>query len=235
MSGSFLELPDGCVPADHSRQQTCEAIVERFCREGIRFGRVLDLGCGDGRSIDFFRRVAPHAKWVGVDIEASPEVRSRRRADGEFHSFDGVHLPFADGDFDLVYCNQVFEHVRRPGPLLVEVARVLAREGRFIGSTSQLECYHSYSYWNYTPFGFYTLLAEAGLRLVEMRPGIDALTLILRRIFRNHRFFERFWTRPSPLNAWYDLAGRIRGRRHDEINARKLLTCGQFCFVAVRA
>lgn len=45
---------------------------------------ILDLGCGTGASIDFFQKIVPNARWIGVDIEDSPEVNSRTRNDAEF-------------------------------------------------------------------------------------------------------------------------------------------------------
>ena len=142
---------------------------------------VLDVGCGTGRSIEIFRSLAPAGSWVGVDIEDSAEVRARTRDDAEFHTFDGETLPFEDGRFDVVYCAQVLEHARRPEPLLADIARVLAPGGRLAGSTSQMEPFHSRSVFGYTPYGLALLLEEAGFESLELRPSIDALTLIVRR------------------------------------------------------
>ena len=160
--------------------------------------RVLDLGCGTGDSVDLFRSLEPRVQWTGADIEQSPEVAERTRTDADFVTFDGEHLPFADASFDLVYCKQVLEHVRRPQPLLAEVARVLRPGGWLAGSTSHLEAFHSRSIWNYTPYGLMLLLEEAGLELVEVRPVIDAFTLIAWRALGTPRFFYRWWARESP-------------------------------------
>ncbi|HEX2416267.1 MAG TPA: class I SAM-dependent methyltransferase, partial [Thermoleophilaceae bacterium] len=129
-------LLGGRIPADHSRQTLADAYA-RPAR------RVLDLGCGTGASLDLFRSLDPGVDWVGADVESSPEVAQRTRTDGEFVTFDGQRLPFDAESFDFVYCKQVLEHVRRPDPLIREVARVLRPEGLFAGSTSQLEAFHS--------------------------------------------------------------------------------------------
>ena len=99
---------------------------------------------------------------MGLDLPSSPEVDARARADAEFVTFDGERLPFGDGEFELVFCKQVLEHVRRPEPLLAEVARVLEPGGHFVGSTSQLEPYHSLSVTNFTPYGLARLMGENG-------------------------------------------------------------------------
>lgn len=227
----FDVLMSKYVPDDFSRQISLERFTDIFlANHAIR--NVLDLGCGTGNSADKFFKINPDITWVGIDIENSPEVKARQRHDLQFLSFDGVSLPFSDNYFDLIYSKQVFEHVRFPRQLLKEVYRVLKPGGYFIGSTSHLEPYHSFSYWNYTPYGFVTLLEEAGLQITEMRPGIDAVTLIIRRIMGGAKIFNIFWKIDSPLNAMLELFGKLFGKKAKWINIIKLLFCGQFLFSA---
>jgi SAM-dependent methyltransferase len=238
------ELLDDAIPSDHARQTLAETFIERKLGAAptpspARPWRVLDLGCGTGDSVDFFRARDPDVDWTGVDIADSREAHERTRSDARFEVFDGVSLPFGDGAFDLVYCKQVLEHVHRPAALLSEVARVLAPAGRFAGSTSQLEPFHSRSTFGYTPFGFASVLADAGLALLEIRPGIDSAALIARRAVGNGPFVQRTWGRwwgsRSPLNRAIDGYGRLTGMDAQAVNANKLLFCGQFAFVAARA
>jgi SAM-dependent methyltransferase len=233
-----LFLPATCVPGDHARQTTGYGMAEHVLRDDLAVAAtdrftILDLGCGEGNSIDFFRRLAPAGKWIGVDIADSPEVRSRRRSDGDFRTFDGVHVPVDAQSVDLVFCNQVMTHVGEPVELLRDVRRVLKPGGgRFVGSTSHLEPMVSYSRTNFTPYGFAALLGAAGMELREIRPGIDGVTLILRRLFWKPAIFDRFYERESPLNAMIGVAGRMRGKSARQINARKLLFAGQYSFSA---
>lgn len=230
-----LFLPDECVPDDHSRQTTAAAMTEQFLRDAAHADSpivILDLGCGDGNSIDFFRRHAPDARWIGVDIAGSPEVLSRRRADADFRTFDGVHIPTGDASVDLVFCKQAITHAAQPLDLLRDVRRILRPTGQLIGSTSYLEPMMSYARTNFTPFGFASVLTAAGLELREIRPGIDALTLILRRFLWKPWIFDRFFENESPLNRVIEMAGRLRKRSPRQINTRKLLFAGQFVFRA---
>jgi SAM-dependent methyltransferase len=227
------------LPSDHARQTLADDYITReIGRHDGQPWRVLDLGCGSGSSVDFFREHDRGVEWIGLDLEGSLEASERTRTDARFETFDGVSIPFEDGSFDLVYCKQVLEHVRRPGPLLSDVRRVLAPGAFFAGSTSQLEPFHSLSMWNYTPLGFCELLAEAGLTVVELRPGIDGLTLIARRLVGSGRPFDRWWARwwggRSPLNRIIDGYGRAGGLDVRTVNANKLLFCGQFAFLAER-
>jgi ubiquinone/menaquinone biosynthesis C-methylase UbiE len=222
------------IPADHSRSVLADHYAASYLSRTGRPSapRVLDLGCGTGASVDLFRSLEPQVRWTGVDIEDSPEVAERTRTDAEFVTFDGEHLPFADASFDFVYCKQVLEHVRRPAPLLAEVARVLAPEGAFAGSTSHLEAFHSRSFWNYTPYGLMVLLEEARLELTEVRPVIDAFTLIAWRALGTPRSFYRWWARESPPYRAISLLARPAGWDHRTVNTAKLTLSGQFTFLA---
>jgi SAM-dependent methyltransferase len=230
------ELLGRRIPGDHSRQVVADHYAARYLARTDRPSapRVMDLGCGPGDSVDLFRGLEPAVRWVGVDIERSPEVDERTRTDAEFVTFDGVNLPFEDGSVDLVYCKQTLEHVRRPEALIGEVARVVAPGGWFAGSTSHLEAFHSLSLWNYTPFGLTVLAEDAGLELLEVRPCIDGFTLVAWRALGMPRFFFRWWARESPLNGLIELAGRVARLDVRTRNQVKLTLGGQFTFLARR-
>jgi SAM-dependent methyltransferase len=214
------------IPGDHSRQVLADHYAQRLSPR-----RVMDLGCGAGDSVELF---TPHADWVGVDIEQSPEVAERTRTDAGFVTYDGEHLPFDEASFDLVYCKQVLEHVAKPRELLAEVTRVLEPGGHFAGSTSQLEAFHSRSILNWTPYGFTVLAEEAGLEVVELRPVIDGFTLVAWRALGLPRFFHRWWAVESPPYRAIELAARAARLDARTRNQIKLVLSGQFAFLARR-
>jgi SAM-dependent methyltransferase len=221
------------ILATSSPQVLAEDLVPGLLSELPPGAHVVDLGCGRGDSVDVFRAVDPTVRWVGVDLPSSAEVDERTREDAEFLTFDGIRVPLGDASVDLVFCKQVLEHVERPLELVTDVARVLRPRGRFAGSTSQLEPYHSRSTGNWTPYGLQRLLANAGLQAELFVPGIDALTLMARELARG-RAFNRWWGRRSPFNALVDGAGRLLGWDAEDRNTVKLQFGGQFAFVARR-
>lgn len=195
---------------------------------------ILDLGCGNGNSFDALKQVGFPINWMGLDLKSSPEVDQRVRTDLNFVSYDGQNIPFADHSFDMVYSRAVFEHVLQPKYCLDETFRVLRPGGILVGSTSQLEPFHSRSTWNYTPYGFVLLMREAGFESIELRPGIDGLTLIVRRIFmlmKLHRLFNPFFDWESPLNLAIEFSSRTLGASAAVRNWLKLLFCGHFVFL----
>jgi len=172
------------------------------------------------------RAVAAHVQRVPPQRAARPRAYALDRLD--------VEEPQMGRASDGVEVQQVLEHVRHPLPLLAEAGRVIRPGGFIAGSTSQLEPFHSLSMWNYTPLGFVELAVDAGLAVVEIRPGIDSLSLIGRRLVGPRRCFDRWWGSQSPLNRVIDLYGRLRGLGPRAINATKLVFCGQFAFLARR-
>jgi SAM-dependent methyltransferase len=165
---SAFTLFRSVLAEDHSKQVTAAHLARATLRELDGNPRVLDLGCGEGDSQDFFKETNVRALWFGVDIDDSSEVRARTRQDGKFATFDGVNLPYHDASFDLVFSRQVLEHVRHPDRPLRDVAGVLKPGGRFIGSVSYLEPCHSRSIFNFTPYGAMRVFEEAGLDVSQL-------------------------------------------------------------------
>ena len=222
------------VPNDHSGQVTAEWMVKRIRDKLPSNPFIVDVGCGAGNSVDFFREVFSGCTWIGVDIKESPEVRERRRTDAAFMDFDGINIPLPTGSADLVFSRHVLEHVRYPEALLKDVARILKRDGLMVGSTSHLEPYHSYQYWNFTPFGFKEIANVAGIPLKEIRPGIDGLTLVRRTYEGRPKSYSVFFSSESPFNSEIDSWAKDTGRGIRKAIMRKLTVCGHFCFICAK-
>lgn len=229
---NLFDYLSDCLPTDHCRQTRAVEALQAELRAGFKPRQVLDFGCGDGRSLPLFNELIPEAEWHGVDIEVSPEVLSRSSQDPRFVSYDGINLPFPGSAFDLIYSHQVLEHVRHPELVLMEIRRTLRSGGLFIGQTSQFEPYHSYSLWNYTIYGFKTIIEDAGLILLKLRPAIDGFTLMERVYQGRPKEFDRFSHEESPRNVEIEQKAREESKSIRVINFRKLMFAGSFTFVA---
>ncbi len=89
--------------------------------------RVVDLGCGSGRTLLWNRDW--HATTVGIDI--APFFSEEARAEVDLLLGDLRKLPFADGTFTKAFSLDVLEHLSRDAlhEMLTEAARVLAPGG----------------------------------------------------------------------------------------------------------
>jgi ubiquinone/menaquinone biosynthesis C-methylase UbiE len=122
--------------------------------------------------------------------------------------------------------------VRHPDDLLKEVFRVLKPGGYFTGSVSYLEPYHSFSIYNFTPYGLLVSLTDAGFKLKELRPGIDGPTLILRQMLNAPQKLQPLFNKVSLFNFMVNVSGFIFRFSHREKNFLKLQFAGQICFLA---
>ena len=236
MQDDIFALIAEAMPKDSARQSYAEAVVQE-ARERIRAAntgrlRVMDLGAGDGRSFEKLKAILGDIDWVGLDIAASPEISTRTRTDIPFVTYDGVNIPFEDNWFDLIYSKQVLEHVRKPDELMANVARCLKPGGAFIGSVSQLEPYHSYSVFNWSVYGVAAVFSDAGLKLTVLRPGIDGVSLILRRLLPHPAFNNMFSSFESLFNHMIS-AGRFNtSMTVAQENFQKLIVAGHLVFWA---
>ena len=103
-------------------------------REWVGSGAgVLDLGCRDGTLTAAYRG---GNRLVGADIDLTALGEAGRGLGIPTVCADlNDPLPFASKAFDVVVAGEVLEHLIHPASFLAEVARVLAPDGRFMGST----------------------------------------------------------------------------------------------------
>lgn len=88
-------------------------------------GAALDIGCREGDQSRALERMG--FTVTSIDVEKRYErciVMDANRP-----------LPFPDGQFDLIWCSEVIEHLERPDAALREFRRVLKPGGRLIITT----------------------------------------------------------------------------------------------------
>ena len=103
--------------------------------------RVLDVGCGTGEALEWFSAcVHPGGVVAGLDLAAAHTLASRRRAGPDVLVLQGnlEHAPFADGQFDLVWCANTIHHLRNPLAGIEALVRLLRRNGRIAVGQSGL-------------------------------------------------------------------------------------------------
>lgn len=110
-------------------------------------GRVLEVGCGQGRFLGALCQGNPPRQGFGCDIDRQALTLARSTGDG--HSYlqaSLTHLPYAEGSFDVVLIFDVLEHLDDPEAGLAEVARAL-RPGGLLHALVPCEGQPGTFYW----------------------------------------------------------------------------------------
>ncbi len=169
-------------------------------------GRILDVGCGDGRILDMLRR---HGRpdWDLWGIEFNERAATVARDAGytvRVGRFEDIALE--PEHFDLIIMNQLIEHVDDPRGMVTKARAALRPGGHLVIETPNLDSLDARlfrrRYWggyhfprHFTLFDtrtLATLVAAAGLEPVEKRPLLCPQFWILSV---HHAALERGWPR----------------------------------------
>ncbi|PJE70220.1 hypothetical protein COU97_00875 [Candidatus Shapirobacteria bacterium CG10_big_fil_rev_8_21_14_0_10_48_15] len=121
----------------HNRQQKAQkivAIISNFVNHAKKQRPkdliCLEVGCAAGMMTNIFGN--SFKAVVGVDIDRQAIAIAKRKNRKSIVSFkisDALKLPFKKNCFDLVICNNVYEHVPDPNLMMAEIWRVLRDNG----------------------------------------------------------------------------------------------------------
>jgi SAM-dependent methyltransferase len=140
---SAYEKPEVAEKYAITHLQNAEAIILARHADKVLGKRVLDLGCGGGRTAFFLSQLTE--QYVGVDYSRQMiAVCSERFPGRAFHVCDVRDLSrFADGTFDFVlFSFNGLDYVDHEGRLrgLSEIRRIMNDSGLFVFSSHNLDC-----------------------------------------------------------------------------------------------
>ena len=123
--------------------------------------RVLEIGAGTGQQAQELQR-------RGFDVNAIEVADSAYASARVFPviDYDGAHIPFPDGSFDVVFSSNALEHVRNLAGLHAEIRRVLKPDGIAIHVLPT----HAWRFWSILS-SFVSALVYLGAALRRMLPG----------------------------------------------------------------
>ncbi|MFK7984857.1 MAG: class I SAM-dependent methyltransferase [Sandaracinaceae bacterium] len=144
---------------DYTPFRTPDVVLERAVQvageRGVSAGRGLDVCCGTGAGLRWFRSLC-RDEMVGVDrSQGMLDEAERRLSEVESEvphrllQGDAMNMPFEDAEFDLAVCFGAFGHIlEQDEPAFVaEIARVLKPGGRFVFITTEMPSMRSPQYW----------------------------------------------------------------------------------------
>jgi len=190
-----------------------EDAVARFAEELPAPARVLDAGAGQGAYARFFHK----HQYVGIDLAiGEPEW--------DYSGLDVIgdllRLPFQAGAFDACLNVVTLEHVREPGCVVQEMARILKPGGRLLLVAPQEWELHQapHDYFRFTRYGIRYLLEKAGFIRIQVLPVGGYFRLLARRLLNGLKFFRGIRFLPAALLLappalvlpWFDRLDRER-------------------------
>ena len=123
------ELYDGYYSQGDDTDFHSEEYLLLKLLESEKRGRLLDIGCGSGRTGAELLRLG--FEVMGVDHSAEAvELAKKRGIAAQIADLDGDGIPFSDAAFDLAWAGDVLEHVFDPMFTLKESHRILRPEGK---------------------------------------------------------------------------------------------------------
>lgn len=139
--GRMLPSPSRDVSAERCRRRLAAFLADRPAQHR----RVLVVGCGDG-SAGYGALAEIDARWLETDVSLAGRAAV---------VCDASDLPFDDGQFDLVVCIAVLEHVLEPQRCVDEIHRVLAEDGVVYATTPFMQQVHmgEYDFTRFTRSG----------------------------------------------------------------------------------
>lgn len=107
---------------------TDDLILQAGCKDD---DRVLDVACGPGLVAGKVKEVSKaNCKITGIDVNEVMLNAARKNPDIEWHLGSATELPFDDGSFDVVFCQQGLQYFPDRAKGMNEMRRVLVPGGR---------------------------------------------------------------------------------------------------------
>ncbi|WP_395616630.1 class I SAM-dependent methyltransferase [Aquirufa sp.] len=90
-------------------------------------GKVLDIGCGSGFFINLARQKGYDT--YGVELNKDAVNYGKNELNLNIVNLDLESANFPSNFFDVVTCSQLLEHIAKPNDILLEINRILKKDG----------------------------------------------------------------------------------------------------------
>jgi SAM-dependent methyltransferase len=126
-------------------------------------GQLIDLGCGTKPYQHLFSNTE---KYIGLDIEHSGNNDGKSMVDV---FYDGKSFPFETNSIDGVFSSETFEHIFNLDEIIVEIHRVLKKDGLLLATCPFFWPEHEvpYDYARYTSFAIKHMLEQKGFEIIS--------------------------------------------------------------------
>lgn len=123
-----------------------EVFVTLQERTSIKGQNILDFGCGDGEySLKFIDMGAKSVVGVDTSMDMIKLAKSKKIKRTKFIQSKEIIIPTKDNQFDIVFSNFVFHHIRKLNSALKELLRVMKKGGVLVATMSAYDFDEKYS------------------------------------------------------------------------------------------
>lgn len=161
-----MKLSKYCKTGRYTKTEI--AGIKRFAKTRVKYlkkhfirtnpKKILELGCGEGSLGYRIKEILGNAEIYGLDISAGALKLAKEKGLIVKRADLNEGIPYDSQEFDLVFSNQVIEHIDNTDLFIKESFRVLKKGGYFIVITPNL------SFWLNRIiflFGIYPIFLEA--------------------------------------------------------------------------
>lgn len=120
---------------DEARDKNRAAVISII---GNNPGTLLDCGCDDGEYTMEVAQATGASKVMGIEIDPEKAVKASERGIEVVMGDLNKQFPLSNETCDVVFLNQVIEHIPDTDHLLMEISRVLKPGGFAVISTENL-------------------------------------------------------------------------------------------------
>ncbi len=136
-------LPYLYASRDFNIHSRCRYLLHKVRQRKSTGLSVLDVGCGSGIALRHLANLPPGkiSRYVGIDLAAErlrPRYRNIRGIDVDFHNIN-LDDPWDFGEFDVVWCSEVIEHLIDDSGQFIKMGRALKPGGMALITTPCLE------------------------------------------------------------------------------------------------
>lgn len=197
--GTLRKYLTGCDAAPGVTEQSL-TILDNIVKPG---NKILSIGCGLRNGLDFLNSLGCYAYGVDYDISSTNETEFLK-----WHNLnESNELPFAEQFFDIVFCQEVIEHIENPWLLFRKVKRVLKDNGYFVFTTPNVNCKTAREKYCQNIYGYTIHFNEAmnpfhinPIPFFEIQNLINYNGFSLEKISGNIDYYVNFEEKPNYTN-----------------------------------
>ena len=136
--------------------------------------KLLDAGAGELR----YKPFCSHLDYYSQDINLYDGIGSGEGLQTKSRDYSGIdivsditNIPVVNGEFDVILCVEVFEHISDPLKAIKEFSRIIKPGGKLIltAPVNSLTHYAPYYYYNgFSKYYYEKFLPENDFKIVEL-------------------------------------------------------------------